>query len=540
MSTTELSPLEEDLLARLDTGRLAEHVARLAAPGDRAERDRGVGYLRAVLRGWGLPLALQRFEFVARVPGPVYFSLARRNAPVEAVAQPYSGATPTEGLTAELRLVDDPQEALAGAVALVDARPTPDRIAALTAAGAVAQVYISPDDTPVATPLAELAEPASTPVIAIGRAVGEGFLALHAAGATPVRLRVPVATKTRRLTVPLATIPGVDEPEEYILTGAALDPAAGEAGVAGAACLLALCGAFAAERGRLRRGLRFVWWPGSVGPGVAARWYVAREWENLGRHAAVYLELGRPAPEPPGDTTQPGLAGHEQLRWFGVAALRDGGVATPAWWGRLPMADAPAFAGLGVPTLAFTPARNHDPTALAREAALGLLLAARLGAYPVLPFDVVATPRAIEARAHDIVAAAGETSELLPLRARTSACRAAAERLQLAALHVAQGEATHYEEGLARLNQAARQVNRLLTPLLHRAGDRYVTMWPTTELLPGLTASHAARGQPEVGPELAAGRATLLRERNRLLDALHEATRTIAETLDALQALGIG
>lgn len=558
-----LTPFEEDLLAALDPAALVNHLTRLRELRDLAGagggRDRIATYIRSSVRSWRVPLAFHRFNVGLSVPRAVRFTLARRNAPVDAIAHPYSGSTPPDGLTADLRvtaLAD--QHSLTGCIALLDATPTPTTVAQALARGALGQVYISPDDIlhPVAVAGLDGALVA-TPVITIGRAAGEGFLALCAAGPTPVNLQTTVEWRRQQRIVPVATLAGhgQDERDNILLVGAT--------GLIATASLLELCRVLAPHTRRLRRGLRLAWWPQTVAPGAGATWYATHAWEELRAGTAVYLDLQAPgSPPETGDALQATYYASPGLHWFAETTLHDGGathttVATP-----LP-ATAGAFTGLGLPVLALahlaarddqpavelastTPTGNSDTGAASSEVAHvawatshHLLWLARLGAYPVLPFDLVALARALETRLHDLLASADDAPDLAPLRPRATAFRAAAERLHLTALHLAQTDATHYEEGLTSINHTLRQVNRLLLPLLHHAGDRYAPCVPATSLLPSLTAAqeaHTSATQPEAAYHY---HLALLRERNRLLDALNDATAGLEEGLVALRALGI-
>ena len=84
-----------------------------------------------------------------------------------------------------MRPAADPELDLTGAIALVEGIPTLATVTRIAARGAIAQVYVGPDEVLRAVPLPGLwGQPAPTPVIAIGRAAGEGFLALCTAGPT--------------------------------------------------------------------------------------------------------------------------------------------------------------------------------------------------------------------------------------------------------------------------------------------------------------------------------------------------------------------
>jgi hypothetical protein len=164
---------------------------------------------------------------------------------------------------------------------------------------------------------------------------------------------------------------------------------------------------------------------------------------------------------------------------------------------------------------------------------------------PLLPFDAVATARAIEARVRTILDALGEGLDLASLRARSASFREATERLQLGLLHIAQADSPNYEEGLELGNRALRRLNRLLLPILRHPGDPYATLAtlsPDTTILPGLDAALAFAALPEArgADEAERLRAAAIRERNRLIDALNAGVETIDELLAALRPLGFG
>lgn len=528
----ELTPLEEDLLASLDRRELARtrEVLGIAPPnlGDDPERDRAGDTIRGKLRAWGIPFAVQRFETLVGVPGAARFTLARRDAPVPAIVHPYSAATAPEGIVAELRPATAAD--LTGAIALVEGEPDRASVAQTAARGALAQVYLGPDETLRPVPLADAwGGAAPTPVISIGRAAGEGFLALCSAGPTAVRLAAEVAWQPRPARVTVATIGGADEPRDYLLAGAPLPPAPGASADA-AACLLELCRVAALHAGRLRRGLRCVWWPGNVAPAAGPLRYTDEAWEDLGQHAWGYVVLGDAA-------RHPGLTGWAEgyLRPFAEAALRDGDLARPRWSAAPPFADLAPFARLGLPTLVLHTHPDALPTFIP--------IFARLCTTPLPPIDAPALARAIQERVGATLDAIGDRLDLAPLRARAAALYAAAERLQIALLHLAQADSTNDEEGIVIANRLIRRLQRILLPALRHPGDPYAAAPALADApLPGLAPAlaYAALPASRTDPDAAGLRAAALRERNRLLDALDNASAAIDEALAALRPLGFG
>jgi len=530
-----VTPFEEDLLAALDPSALALYRAGLAAAlaeGAGEGRDRTAAFLRGQLRGWGIPTVVQRFDAPVSVPGAARLSLARRDAPVAARPFPYSAPTPPDGLMAELRAVSAGDTGpLHGTIALVDAAPRVATIAALAARGAVAQVYIGADET-LSTPLAATdrwGAPVSTPIIAIGRAAGEGFLALCAAGPTPVRLHAELVWATRRLLLPVATIKGADEPDNFVLVGAP-GPSAIDGGEA-AACLLELCRLFAAHAGRLRRGVRFVWWPQGATALTGPLWYTDHAWTELRARAVCALTL---TPEPQPGTTPVAAWAEETLRAFANRALDDGGWDLVDWSAAPPYGgEQGAFARLGLPVLRL-PAAGHD-----RLDACVVPLA-RLCTAPLLPHDLLALSRAVVARVEAVAADVPEV-DLSALRGRAEALVTATERAQIALLHIAQADAPSYEEGLELGNRLLRRIGQVLLPPLRHVGDPYALEAPapdTYPLLPGLDA-FLARAEPAPAGQ-ASRRDRAIRERNRAIDACDEAILAIDEALTRLRPLGFG
>ena len=349
-------------------------------------------------------------------------------------------------------------------MALVDGAPTSAIVALLAARGAVAQVYISPNETLKPTAVPSLwGGPAATPAIVIGRAAGEGFLALGAAGTTPVRLSVSAHWTTHRLTMPVATIIGADEPDDYLLLG--VPGPSTDDGVEATACLLELCRVLASHAGRLRRGVRCVWWPGGAAPTAGPVWYTEHAWETLQQRIFGYVELHPPKRR--GGKTLHAWSGRG-VRVFSEVGLREGGVRAINWADEpAPPSDAP-FARLGLPTIRL---------AAAQAGGLGacIPLLARLCTSPLLPFESAALSRAVETRVRAVLDATGEPLELAALGTHAAAFKGATERLQIALLHIAQASSPNYEEGLGRGNRLLRQLNHLLLPILWHPGDRYGT-----------------------------------------------------------------
>lgn len=513
MPLASVTPLEADLAAHLDATRVSDHAKALSARSPETIAD----YVVSTLGDYAIPVTQQRIHRLVSHPGEVYLSLARRDAPVEAVAAPYSGTTPPEGLVAPLHIAAR-GPGPPGAIVLLTSPPTASTLAEAVASAAVGLVYIMSDEREAVGPSGDGAGAVTIPVVAIGEAAGEGFVALAESGPVVVRLRVAPETATNALVTPIVALAGAGNTPAYIMAGAR--------GTWGTATLLECCRALALEHGRIRRGVRLLWWPADE-PGVeATHRYVTDSWPDLVVHAGAYLELtGARAGRPP--TVR--IAGHPQLRWLAEATADDAGVQRIEWQTAARSPGCAPFAAAGIPAISV----DCAPAAL-RSA---LLLLCRLCSYPLLPFDFLGVARSIEARVLHGGTTATDDVDLVPLRSRASTWRAAAERLQVMALHVTQGEATNLEEGFQLLNEVTDRINRHLVPHLYRAGDRYVTAPLADDLLPGLAGAGAAALDQDRG-RADQDWAARTRERNRLGDALREATRLTDDALESLRELG--
>lgn len=522
MLAGSLTPLDADLMGRYDPARVERHVTALAG----STPTSAIEYLLAGLHDCNVSAVQHPVDVTVSGAGDVYFSLAGRDAPVAAVALPFSGATPPEGLVAPLQ-VGFADVAQHGAAVLLTSRPAASDLHEATTRGAAALIYIAGDVANAATAL-EAPTPsgsASLPAIAIGQAAGDGYVTLAESGPVTVRLRVAMMARVERLATLVAAVPGLDGGSHYIVAGAPIVTGNGERGGLGAAILLECCRALASVRARLQRGARLLWWPGGEVAGAAAGAYVQHAWSELVAHAGIFIDF---ATGQPGDAT---WAGHPQLRWLAESTWRDSGIERISWHMPPRTPAAAPFAAAGIPTLAVNPEAT-PPTSL-------LLLLGRLCSYPLLPIDHVAAARMFEAEVLDRAAPLADEIDLAPLRVAASAWRAAAERCQLVALHAAQGDASNLEEGLALLNALTDRVNRLLIPGHYRAGDRYQVSALGADLLPGLAPTSLTSGARRSHLETSDRPARYHRERNRLADAFREACRVTTEALEALERLGM-
>jgi len=208
------------------------------------------------------------------------------------------------------------------------------------------------------------------------------------------------------------------------------------------ATMLEVARALARHRDRLRRSVRFAFWPGHTqGRYSGSTWYFDTFWEDLhdncvlhvnvdstgARGASIYVALGMP------ETTD-----------FAMAAIRDA-IGVTAHPGRQSRAGDQSFWACGVPSifmdLSEVPAElavrrmvggrddtidKIDRDVLRRDTRVYLLATLRAASAPVLPFRYEAAARHVRETIERYQEAAGERFDLTPAISRA---RALEERL---------------------------------------------------------------------------------------------------------------
>jgi hypothetical protein len=171
-----------------------------------------------------------------------------------------------------------------------------------------------------------------------------------------------------------------------------------------------------------------------------------------------------------------------------------------------------------------------DPEILALDTRVSVAAVLELATAEVLPFNHVDTGREIREFVARLSTEVGPHLDLGPILA---ACDAFLE--EAAQLEAAKGRATG--TAAAQLNAALIRISRILTPVIYSRSGRFhhdpaewspIMRATAQHTLPGLgraTALPDLVGHPEFGFL----RAQLVRERNRLADALREATGVARE-----------
>jgi hypothetical protein len=186
----------------------------------------------------------------------------------------------------------------------------PDGIRRAQEHGAAGHIHIWPSDEDVVhemigtsvwgTPTPESARRLpNLPVLGTNNASGERLAEQAQAGTVHVRMQAEVETGWKRLPLVVAEIePGApDASERFLLVGAHID--SWYEGITdnatGDAALIEMARVLQQQRGVLRHGVRFGWWPGhSTGRYSGSTWYADTHFQELRERCLGYLNIDSP------------------------------------------------------------------------------------------------------------------------------------------------------------------------------------------------------------------------------------------------------
>jgi hypothetical protein len=414
------------------------------------------------------------------------------------------------------------------------------------------------------TPESARTEMPVLPCIGIARTDGLKLRALAKQGPVRVWFRAHVENGWRPIQVTTGEIPAGAE-DDFVVLGGHQDSWFGPAATdnaAGNSCVMELARVFTQHRDELRRGLVLGFWAGhETGTMIGSSWFVDRHWDRLREHMVAYMQIDQPSCT---GTTWWETRSNAELRRFHQAVEERLIPQRTRHWRRASKIGDASFFGLGVPMMAgqgaFT-AAELEATALANlgwwhhslECTIDkvnfVYLKEHLRVYGgwlwelltarVLPFTYAPVAEQFIARLQEL-APVGTAIGLDGALTRAEQFKAAAVRLDA----VADGWRKRYETGgvaddepALRLNRCMKRLGRLLIPLESTAIGTYghdpYGLTSQTTMIPCLydVPHHAALGE---GEERWMLETKLVRQRNRVADALGDARALIDETLKGL------
>jgi N-acetylated-alpha-linked acidic dipeptidase len=546
------------------------------ASGTEGER-RAMAYIADALRADGLAVAVHEFDAYLSYPLEGRVEVTSGDglpAAIPAKTRAFSADTPAEGIAGEVVYVPGGHDlfrdtdthrrldaaAIAGRIVLSEAGSRRNMQAAQER-GAIAYLHTWPSDEDaihegIVTPVWGAPTPESAgaipriPILSITRASGETLRAALERG--PVRLRLWSRAETgwRRVTLPVAEVAGAT-PEFVLFSGhvdswylGATDNATGNVVTMEAARLLHAC------RDRLRRGVRFAFWPGhSTGRYAGSTWYADHHWQDLYEHCVLHINCDSPGVA--GATEYDPVTASAEASPFAVALIEEL-TGQHVAWERPVRAGDQSFWGAGVPSLlmgsSVRPKGQRwavggsgfgwwwhteadtidkvDPAVLRRDTEIYLLAAYRFAAAPVPPLEVASAVNELQETLAAIAAASAGRFDLAPVDEALARLRRGGEAFDAAVAREA--------APAAALARAQREAVRLLVQVAYSAGspfdhDPAVPQRP----LPALQDAAELAGLDPNAHAARLLRARLIRQRNRVLWGLDAAARALEAALPA-------
>ena len=279
-------------------------------------------YLKSKLEQYGVPFETYQMElFLSHPLSASVEVLGPDGRTMSAINHAFSRSTPAAGVEGEViyigrNMTADPFDAplvdyealdVRGKIVLDDGYPAPYRALATEQAGALAQIFINPDNqlhnmtvTTVwgsPTPETQHLVP-KNPIVALRRPDGDGIRDRVATGETVrVRVKGEVDTRWRSSELVVAHIEGTTEKEKFVLVGGHLD--SWHEGITdnatGNASMLEMARILHQNRDQLRRSVRLAWWNGhSAGRYAGSGWYADHLYADLRKNAIVYMNIDSP------------------------------------------------------------------------------------------------------------------------------------------------------------------------------------------------------------------------------------------------------
>lgn len=583
---------ERDILHALSVDNVRAHVehicehipSRLAG----SENQRRMAeYSLKSLRESGVEAGIFNIPGLVSFPEKAEFKvLAPVEMTIEANTLGHSTQTPAEGISGELLDVytgafeEYRGKNPVGAITMSElsyqpARHEKQRIAGLLGArGCVMMNWGGPDNAVVPfgsvkpcwgnpTPDNYGSEMPTLPCIGIARTEGLRLREMAKQGPVRVWFRTHVENGWRPIQITVGEIPA--QHDDFVVLGGHQDSWFGPAATdnaAGNSCVMELARVFNQHRGLLRRGLVLGFWAGhETGTMIGSSWFVDRNWDRLREHMVAYFQIDQPACV---GTTRWGTSSNAELRRFHQGIERRLMPGREHVWKRAVKIGDASFFGLGVPMMhaegAFTEA-ELKATALANLGWWHHSLECTVdkvdftwmrdhltmyGAYlwelltaPVLPFTYTGVAEQFIGRLNEL-AVAGKAIRLDGALARAEGFREAAARFDQAA----EGWRERYrrsdvkdEEPAEILNRCMKRLGRLLIPLESTSVGTYghdpYGLTPQTTMIPCLYDVPRVAALPEA-EERWMLETKLVRQRNRVADALGDARGLIDDTLRRL------
>jgi len=586
---------EERLLAELSADRVWQSVTDIVEqfPSRLAGTEvawSAAGYLYDQLRAEGIAAELMEYPGLVSFPGEgslEVISPQPRTIPASVLG--HSLSTPPGGIEGDL--VDAgrgtwdscEQVGVAGKIVLSDLsyfppRQEKQRIMALQ--GAIGSVllnwgYDNSDLLPYGsvkpcwgnpTRLTKRTEMPEIPVLGVSRAAGLWLRAMAAQGRVRLRIRAQSSDEWRKLRQAIGWVRS-DGTQEFAILGGHMDGWYGQAATdnaAGNALFLEIGRVFQRYADELKRGLAVGFWVGhETGTMVGSTHFVDSHWDDLRENAVAYLQVDQPGIV--GTTIWETKSDVELHDYHFEVERRILGEKMESEWKRLTRTGDSSFFGVGVPSISsrsvFTRAEVdamgngdlgwwHHTEANTLDKLDKELLGTHLRVYaaylwglctlPILPARFAPAVKLMVQRLEKLIPEADGIDLAGPTRLAKDALEAV-ERLDSVADSWRERARGREVSGEVQeiLNDALKRLSRILVPLGGTVAGVYghdpYGLSAQSTLLPGLHDLPRMNRLPAGSEERYLLFTELVRQRNRVADAMREVRDLAGRTATAVQ-----
>jgi len=577
--------LEKTVLSEYSSSNVRKHLAYLTTLTRMAGTDderKAAEYIKGELDEYAIEADIHEFEAYISHPGRAELEIL---FPVQKIliclAHGFIASTPLEGLEAELIPVgkgsaEDLQASITkGKIVLVEEQGqfrSAEIARNAEESGALGQIFIARGrprsigrmrlrnswGAPIPETIDKIPK---TPAVSVCREDGAYLNELARQGRIVVRLKADSWRGYKKVRQPIGILRGVRDPEKYVLCSAhycswyngATDNAAANS------LLLEMARIFSKYRNDIGRSIRFAWWTGhSQGSSAGSDWYADNFWEDIRNNAIAYLNMDGLA--------RAGSAGFEpenseEIRTFHEGVIKDI-LHSTVTSKRVKRSGDQSFWGIGLPS--FTGATkfassaggervwySHAAEDTLDKVDLDLLeipfkvnavSVLRLCNCSVLPFNFATLSEVLNNALQEIQEKSRSALDLTSLIARveelTKKANYLSQTIEKKQLTIRKKKIMEpgIEKNIRGVNACIMELSHILLPAISTKSGKYGQdpMGTKMKLVPALQPLLHLMTMDNEGEEFKALRTFLLKERNKLSDAINSAHQTMDCALNIL------
>lgn len=577
--------LEEQVLSDYSEEAVRKHLEYLSTFPRRAGTEgelKAAKYIKSRLDEFGVEAEIHEFDAFLSLPGEAALEvLSPIKKSFACLPGVFIAPTAAEGLEAELVYLEekgegyDEKKDIQNKIVLIagtkESRGKAIRLA--EEKKAIAQVHVTPGKTKaisVRQPRSAWGSPTpetidkilKPPVISVCHEDGNHLKQLTQKGPVVVRLKANAWHGYKKVRLPVGHIRGMSDPDQFVLVGghycswftSATDNAVSNS------LMLEMARIFSKYRKRLHRGVRFCWWTGhEQGTFAGSTWYADHFWDDLRDHAIAYLAmdgLGRK-----------GSSGFEakntkEIRGFQEQVIKEV-LGLKIKSGNIPRSGDQSFMGIGLPSFIGKPGfhrtakGDHDPVWYSHTAEDTLdkvdprlieipfkahtVTILRLCNHPVLPLEFVSQVKELKEELkslklrHPSLLGLGsvinQTDEvekkIIVLNSIISKSLSVLDRRR---------PRRELNEKMRKINTCLMELSRIFIPAFTTKTGKYGQDPVGTRFnsIPALQPIEKLNELENGSEAYQALLTSLLRERNKLSDALNSADRLLENTVGAV------